>query len=100
MSDSSLSKTGELKSIYRLCDESNSEAERMNSTLIKIYHYLRSSGHLVKLSEEEFKREILKINEIDMNVVTSEEYNNALDAKLTHSHHASLEKAHNRLSWN
>lgn len=54
----------------------------------------------MKLTEEEFKREILKINEIDMNVVTSEEYNNALDAKLTHSHHASLEKAHNRLSWN
>lgn len=50
MSDSSLSKTGELKSIYRLCDESNSEGEMLNSTLIKIYHYLRSSGHLVKLT--------------------------------------------------
>jgi len=54
----------------------------------------------VKLTEEEFKREILQINEIDMNVVISEEYNNVLDAKLTHNHHTTLEKAHNRLSWN
>lgn len=51
MSDTTLSKASEFKSIYRMCDELNAEKERMNSTLLKIYHYLRNSGYLVKLTE-------------------------------------------------
>lgn len=51
VSDSNLSKAGEFKSIYRACDEATADGDKLNSTLVKIYHYLRNSGYLVKLTE-------------------------------------------------